>query len=185
MLVSLARLIGEVLSGNGYKDYKLGDYSNWLQKRANNNKNWNKIKSCMMNSYVCNSISDATDTVEQFYSRHLSIQLGCCKPLTTCKFQYERPTIWNKTNTTSTLTDCASWDKPTGELCFNCFNRELITSRRCDHRNERRHRRSGFRSKMEVERGSSMNGAFGFFVEIWETIGQAFNLWTKGLFVSS
>nr|DAD27579.1 TPA_asm: hypothetical protein HUJ06_029047 [Nelumbo nucifera] len=121
MLVSLAGLIGEVLSGKGYKDYKLGDYSNWLQKRVNNNKNWNKIKSCLMDSHVCNSLSDATDTVEQFYARHLSsIQSGCCKPPTECNFQYERPTVWNKTNTTSTLTDCTAWDNPAGELCFNC-----------------------------------------------------------------
>nr|DAD28048.1 TPA_asm: hypothetical protein HUJ06_029516 [Nelumbo nucifera] len=62
----------EVLSCKGYKEYKLGDYSNWLQKRVNNNKNCNKIKSCLMNSYVCNSLSDATDTVEQFYARHWS-----------------------------------------------------------------------------------------------------------------
>nr|DAD48845.1 TPA_asm: hypothetical protein HUJ06_018782 [Nelumbo nucifera] len=30
---------GKVLSGKGYKDYKLGNYSDRLQKRVNNNKN--------------------------------------------------------------------------------------------------------------------------------------------------
>lgn len=65
---------GEVLSGRGYKEYRLGDYSNWLQKRVNNTKNWDKIKSCLVESKVCSSFSDKylNDTLEQFYSEHLS-----------------------------------------------------------------------------------------------------------------
>lgn len=65
---------GEVLSGRGYKEYRLGDYSDWLQKRVNNTKNWNKIKSCLIDSKVCSSFHDKylNDTVEQFYSEHLS-----------------------------------------------------------------------------------------------------------------
>nr|DAD32165.1 TPA_asm: hypothetical protein HUJ06_011016 [Nelumbo nucifera] len=54
---------GEVLSYKGYKEYKLGDYSNWLHKRANNNKTWNKTKSCLMNSYVCNSLMVWVSTI--------------------------------------------------------------------------------------------------------------------------
>nr|DAD42103.1 TPA_asm: hypothetical protein HUJ06_000333 [Nelumbo nucifera] len=111
---------GEVLSGKGYKDYKLGDYSNWLQKRVNNN-NWRKIKSCLMDSHVCKSLNNsAAEPVEEFYARHLSsIESGCCKPPTACNFLYVSPTVWTKTNTTSELSDCNNWNNPTGSLCFN------------------------------------------------------------------
>lgn len=65
---------GEFLAGKGYKEYKLGDYSNWLQKRVSNTKNWNKIKSCLVDGKVCQSLSDdkVTATVEDFYKKHLS-----------------------------------------------------------------------------------------------------------------
>lgn len=65
---------GEHLSGKGYKEYKLGDYSNWLQKRVNNNKNWRKIKSCLQDSKVCKSMTQdaGTTTLDKFYSEHLS-----------------------------------------------------------------------------------------------------------------
>lgn len=66
---------GEVLSGKGYKEYKLGDYSNWLQKRVNNSKNWNDIKSCLMDSKFCKVMAQsaaANGTVLQFYQERLS-----------------------------------------------------------------------------------------------------------------
>ncbi|KAF6146368.1 hypothetical protein GIB67_020462 [Kingdonia uniflora] len=52
---------GEVVSERGYKEYNFGDYSNWLQKRVNGNKNWRKINSCLMDSKVCKSHVDGGD----------------------------------------------------------------------------------------------------------------------------
>lgn len=65
---------GNVLSGKGYKEYKLGDYSNWLQKRVNSTKNWNKIKSCLIDSKVCSDFQDKylNDTLPEFYKENLS-----------------------------------------------------------------------------------------------------------------
>lgn len=66
---------GEKLSGKGYKEYKLGDYSSWLQRRVNSDKNWNRIKSCLQDSKVCKSMIDDGATappIEQFYKEHLS-----------------------------------------------------------------------------------------------------------------
>ena len=70
---------GEALSGRGYKEYRLGDYSNWLQKRVTNTKNWNKIKSCLQDSKVCTSFADKylNETAEQFYAEHLSALQVC------------------------------------------------------------------------------------------------------------
>lgn len=65
---------GQVLSNRGYKEYRLGDYSNWLQNRVNNNKNWNKIRSCLVDGKVCTefNVKFARDTVDQLYQEHLS-----------------------------------------------------------------------------------------------------------------
>ncbi|KAF3775402.1 Tetraspanin-8 [Nymphaea thermarum] len=68
---------GEVVSGRGYKDYRLGDYSNWLQKRVSNEGNWKRIKSCLQEGKVCQSmVAGVSMPQAQFYAQHLSpIQL--------------------------------------------------------------------------------------------------------------
>lgn len=65
---------GKVTSNRGYKEYRLGDYSNWLQNRVNKTKNWNKIKSCLIDSKVCTSFSNKylNDSVNEFYKENLS-----------------------------------------------------------------------------------------------------------------
>lgn len=116
---------GEVVSGRGYKEYKLGDYSDWLQKRVNSTKNWNKIKSCLIDSKVCKAYAEkyASDTVvTQLYNEQLSaLQSGCCKPPDSCGFTYVSPIVWNA-NSTSTYTDsdCSAWSNDSSELCYNC-----------------------------------------------------------------
>ncbi|CAI0394160.1 unnamed protein product [Linum tenue] len=102
---------GQVLSGRGYKEYKLGDYSNWLQKRVTSGKNWNKIRSCLVDGKVCSKFNETylSDTVEQFYTER---QSGCCKPSDECGYTY---TITNSSNP-----DCAAWDNQPDVLCFNC-----------------------------------------------------------------
>ncbi|XVF34318.1 hypothetical protein REPUB_Repub18cG0049400 [Reevesia pubescens] len=114
---------GEVLSGKGYKEYRLGDYSNWLQKRVTSEKNWNKIKSCLADSKVCTDFHDKylNATVTEFYQSHLSaVQSGCCKPSNDCQFTYVGPTNWTKTNGVYTNTDCNLWDNNLKTLCFDC-----------------------------------------------------------------
>ncbi|GAA0154994.1 scaffold/adaptor protein [Lithospermum erythrorhizon] len=115
---------GESVSGRGYKEYRLGDYSNWLQKRVESNKNWNKIRSCLQDSKICQKlIDDGSNTkVEDFYQKHLSsLESGCCKPSDVCNFQYVSPTNWTP-NTTSNATnpDCAAWSNDQNVLCYNC-----------------------------------------------------------------
>lgn len=117
---------GEVVSGKGYKEYKLGDYSNWLQKRVNSTKNWNKIKSCLADAKVCQSLIDDGSTnsdVNQFYEKHLSaIQSGCCKPADVCNLQYVSPTNWSTSSNTTldASPDCSLWNNDPKTLCFNC-----------------------------------------------------------------
>ncbi|KAL5539268.1 hypothetical protein UlMin_045833, partial [Ulmus minor] len=114
---------GKALSDRGYKEYRLGDYSNWLQKRVNNQKNWNRIKSCLIDGKVCSSFAEryANETVQLLYKENLNaLQSGCCKPADECGFTYESPTKWNSNGTSATNTDCAAWNNDPKTLCFNC-----------------------------------------------------------------
>ncbi|XP_030456414.1 tetraspanin-8 [Syzygium oleosum] len=115
---------GEALGERGYKEYRLGDYSHWLQKRVNSTKNWSKIRSCLSDGKVCSSFQDQylNDTVEKFYTEHLSaLQSGCCKPSNDCNFIYVSPTVWNKTaGAAYSNPDCNAWDNDPKVLCYNC-----------------------------------------------------------------
>ncbi|QCD80460.1 tetraspanin-8-like [Vigna unguiculata] len=115
---------GEVVSNRGYKEYRLGDYSNWLQKRVNNAKTWNRIKSCLQSGKVCTEFHEKflNDTVNDLYKENLSaLQSGCCKPSDECNFIYENPTTWTKTaNASLNNPDCNAWDNDPNTLCFNC-----------------------------------------------------------------
>ncbi|CAA2996607.1 tetraspanin-8-like [Olea europaea subsp. europaea] len=115
---------GESLSGKGYKEYRLGDYSNWLQKRVNSDKNWNKIRSCLQDSKICQRLLDdgSSTSVEDFYREQLSsLQSGCCKPSNDCNFQYVSPTNWTRTAQSSlTNPDCRTWSSDPNVLCYSC-----------------------------------------------------------------
>ncbi|KAK7388431.1 hypothetical protein VNO78_23247 [Psophocarpus tetragonolobus] len=116
---------GEVVSNRGYKEYRLGDYSNWLQKRVNNSNTWNRIKSCLQSGKICNDFQSKflnDTTVNQFYAENLSaLQSGCCKPAEECGFTYVNSTTWTKpSNGTYTNSDCDAWSNDQSVLCFNC-----------------------------------------------------------------
>lgn len=69
---------GRVVSGRGYKEYRVGDYSNWLQKRVGNEGNWRKIKSCLQDSKICQKLTDNNETIyEDVYTAKLSAVQVC------------------------------------------------------------------------------------------------------------
>ncbi|KAF5190826.1 Tetraspanin-8 [Thalictrum thalictroides] len=113
---------GKVVSERGYKEYKLGDYSNWLQNRVNDNKNWRKIRSCLQDSNVCKSLAeDVNEDFQTYIKKSLSpLQSGCCKPPTECNLSYVNATVWDPPATpiNSTNTDCTTWSNQ--YLCFEC-----------------------------------------------------------------
>ncbi|OIW19461.1 hypothetical protein TanjilG_09481 [Lupinus angustifolius] len=114
---------GKALSGKGYKEYRLGDYSNWLQKRVSGS-TWKRISSCLYAGQLCSTFESkyANDTVYEFYLRDLSpLQSGCCKPSNDCSYMYKSPTNWAKLgNATLTNPDCITWSNDPKLLCYNC-----------------------------------------------------------------
>ncbi|KAJ6875192.1 hypothetical protein NC652_034810 [Populus alba x Populus x berolinensis] len=74
---------GKALSRIGYREYRLGDYSNWLKNHFVNQNNWDEIRSCLMDAHVCQTLvihSDVNQQVADFYKTKLSpVQ---CKTLT-------------------------------------------------------------------------------------------------------
>ncbi|XAR51261.1 hypothetical protein NMG60_11005836 [Bertholletia excelsa] len=115
--------VGQAISGRGYKEYRLGDYSNWLRKYVVNAKNWGKIKSCLADAGVCSGLSEDGESAERFYRRSLSpTQSGCCKPPTYCGFEFKNATFWTvpKAGRAAADSDCKTWNNNQAMLCYDC-----------------------------------------------------------------
>ncbi|KAJ0251747.1 Tetraspanin-9 [Hirschfeldia incana] len=114
---------GETIPGKAYKEYRLGDYSEWMQKRMNNNHRWKNIRSCLYEGKLCNrlEISGRYHNASEFSKKDLnSLESGCCKPSNDCNFTYISPTVWNKTSETNKNPDCNTWDSDSKKLCYDC-----------------------------------------------------------------
>jgi hypothetical protein len=111
---------GHVLSGKGYKEYHLGDYSTWLQRKVDNPSYRDKIKSCLSDAKVCNDLDNEYPTLTKFNAASLSpIESGCCKPPSSCNFIFVNATIWQGTPPPSAEDpDCVVWSN--ANLCYNC-----------------------------------------------------------------
>ncbi|CAK9133817.1 unnamed protein product [Ilex paraguariensis] len=113
--------VGKAISGRGYKEYRLGDYSRWLQKYVVNGNNWDEIKSCLVDLHFCHKL--AGEKAEEFYKHSLSpTESGCCKPPSYCGFQFENATFWTvpKSGPAVPDSDCTMWSNNQTELCFDC-----------------------------------------------------------------
>ncbi|PIN04519.1 Tetraspanin family integral membrane protein [Handroanthus impetiginosus] len=113
--------VGNAVSGKGVGDHRLGDYSNWLQKYVINAKNWDEIKSCLVDVKLCQRIESGKG--EDYYKHHMPpILSGCCKPPNYCGFHFQNATFWTmpKTGPAVPNPDCKTWSNVQKELCFDC-----------------------------------------------------------------
>ncbi|KAF8701322.1 hypothetical protein HU200_033651 [Digitaria exilis] len=113
---------GQAVSGRGFKEYRLGDYSSWLRRRVEDGRTWGRIRSCLAESGVCRSLQ-SNRTFDEFVNDNLSpVQSGCCKPPTECNFAYLNETYWTKPSgpSNSSNPDCNTWSNDQSELCYSC-----------------------------------------------------------------
>ncbi|KAJ7295154.1 hypothetical protein O6H91_03G105500 [Diphasiastrum complanatum] len=110
---------GHALAGKGFREYRLEDYSTWLQKKVDDAQSWNRIRSCLADAQVCKGLNDEYPTSEAFSSAQLSpLQSGCCKPPFACKFVFENATEWDNSTNPNADPDCILWTNE--NLCFSC-----------------------------------------------------------------
>ncbi|KAL3617855.1 hypothetical protein CASFOL_038176 [Castilleja foliolosa] len=115
--------IGHALTENGIGNGKLGDYSWWLQEYVVNKHNWDRIRNCLIDVGMCQSIVGGVN--EDFYSQSLSqslspIQSGCCKPPNSCGLELEDQTSGEIKSPTGPDPDCKIWSNEQQQLCYNC-----------------------------------------------------------------
>ncbi|KEH38023.1 tetraspanin-11 [Medicago truncatula] len=103
------KVVGQKVSDKGFGEYKVADFSLWLQQYVINDKNWNDIKSCLLGVGLC--------------QRNLSAAgVGCCKPPVQCGFTMKNATFWEvpKTGPAMNDTDCFTWKNKENKLCYDC-----------------------------------------------------------------
>uniref|UniRef100_A0A0D3GY39 Tetraspanin n=1 Tax=Oryza barthii TaxID=65489 RepID=A0A0D3GY39_9ORYZ len=113
---------GRAVSGRGFREYHLGDYSTWLRRSVEDGGHWARIRSCLVDTGVCRSLK-SNQTLDEFVNSNLSpLKSGCCKPPTACNFTYQNETYWIKPPTPSNYSDpdCNSWSNDQSELCYGC-----------------------------------------------------------------
>jgi hypothetical protein len=65
--------VGWAVSGKGYKEYRLRDYSTWQQRRVENTENWVMIRSCLQEGKVRENLTAMNETLSQFVNTNLSL----------------------------------------------------------------------------------------------------------------
>lgn len=117
---------GNIVGSKGYKEYRLGDYSTWLQRQVNKASNWDKIESCISESKYCSRLADdypvdKYPSATSFSEAKLTpIQSGCCLPPSTCGCTYVNATVWSPCTNTTVGTDCGTYTTDSATLCYAC-----------------------------------------------------------------
>ncbi|XP_008655285.1 tetraspanin-6-like isoform X2 [Zea mays] len=103
---------GAQVYGRPYREYRVTDYSAWLQKRMQDDRYWRPALACVVGSKACPKIQNWTP---MDYLQHdlTPIQSGCCKPPTACQYSGGMPVGAQDE-------DCYRWNNAPDILCYRC-----------------------------------------------------------------
>ncbi|GBG78207.1 hypothetical protein CBR_g26240 [Chara braunii] len=111
---------GDTVSATGVREYRLGDYSTWLQKRVEDKDIWRRIKDCLSDLDVCGRL--AKQHPQEITDVQLdALESGCCKPLDECGFVMVNTTYYTIKSPADTMDeDCGRYDNSPALRCYMC-----------------------------------------------------------------
>ncbi|KAL6854008.1 hypothetical protein ACP4OV_020037 [Aristida adscensionis] len=112
-LAVTARGGGAQVPGRPYREFRITDYSPWLQKHVDVERYWRPALACVVGSRACPRI--ATWTPMDYLQNNLTpIQSGCCKPPTSCTYDSQGMAVAPQDE------DCYRWNNAPNILCYEC-----------------------------------------------------------------
>ncbi|PAN26287.1 hypothetical protein PAHAL_5G000300 [Panicum hallii] len=104
---------GRQVPGRPYQEFRIRDYSAWLQKRAQVDRYWRPALACVVGSGACPRIA-AWTPMDYLQHSLTPIQSGCCKPPTSCTYNQAGVPVEAQDE------DCYRWNNAPGILCYQC-----------------------------------------------------------------
>ncbi|KAJ4838499.1 Tetraspanin-10 [Turnera subulata] len=137
---------GHKVSGLKYKEYQLQEYSSlflkevlafalkialmemlepnniFLYSQLNNTNNWKRLKSCLVKSEDCNTLSRKYKNLKQYKLAKLTpIEAGCCRPPSECGYPAVNASYYDLSfHPISTSKDCKLYKNSRAIKCYDC-----------------------------------------------------------------
>lgn len=105
-----------------FKEYQLQDYSSWFLNQLNNTHNWERLKSCLVKSDDCRSLSRKYKTLKKYKLAKLTpIEAGCCRPPSECGYPAVNASYYDLSyHPISSHKDCKLYKNSRAVKCYNC-----------------------------------------------------------------
>lgn len=112
---------GHPAPARAFMEYRLEDFSGFLQQRVHGPFKWPRIMSCLSSAGTCSELNQVYRMAQDFFNASLSpLESGCCKPPTDCGFTFLNPTNWISPINTAANMDCLAWSNDPNQLCYSC-----------------------------------------------------------------
>ncbi|MCO5580592.1 hypothetical protein L7F22_034462 [Adiantum nelumboides] len=111
----------KVLANVNYKQYRIGDYSEWLQKQVENPATWKRIRSCLSDSKMCFFSYMSSTALLSNIVNYLALDTykGCCIPPDVCQYSLVNGAYVSPANAGADA-DCTTFSNNADTRCFDC-----------------------------------------------------------------